>query len=273
MLNDITLGQYFPGNSCLHRRDPRIKILTAILYIVVVFLCQSLVSFAFLLLATLVLALLSRVPMKILLKSVKPLLVVLIFMTVYNLFFHSGKTILLDVWILQISLEGVIFAVMMAVRIICLLVGSSLILTYTTTPIRLTDGIERLLAPLKVLHLPVHEFAMMMTIALRFIPTLVEETDKIMCAQKARGTDFSRGNLIQRAKSLIPILIPLFFSAFRRAGDLAVAMECRCYRGGDGRTRMTKLRMTPGDLLLMAVMVAIGAIVLLLNPITLGLAL
>lgn len=273
MLKDITLGQYFPGNSYLHRRDPRAKIVASVLYIVVVFLCQNLWSFGFLVLATLGIIAVSGVPLKILLKSVKPLIFILAFTTVYNVFFHTGETLLVDLGFVDIYLEGILFAVIMAVRIVCLLVGSSVILTYTTSPIMLTDGLERLLSPLKHLHLPVHEFAMMMTIALRFIPTLIEETEKIMSAQKARGADFSSGGLLKRAKALIPVLIPLFISAFRRASDLAVAMECRCYRGGDGRTRMTKLTFTLSDGLLLTWIAAMGAAVVLINLYLPGLSL
>lgn len=273
MLKDITLGQYFPGNSYLHRRDPRAKIIASVLYIVVVFLCQNLAAFGFLVLATLGLIALSGVPLKILLKSIKPLIFILAFTTIYNVFFHTGETLLLDLGFVDIYLEGILYAVIMAVRIICLLIGSSVILTYTTSPIMLTDGLERLLSPLKHLHLPVHEFAMMMTIALRFIPTLIEETDKIMSAQQARGADFSSGGLIKRAKALIPVLIPLFISAFRRASDLAVAMECRCYRGGDGRTRMTKLTFTFDDAMLLLLIAIMGAAVILINTFVPGLSL
>jgi energy-coupling factor transport system permease protein len=265
VLKDITLGQYFPGNSFLHRRDPRTKIVASVLYIVAVFLCQSMASFGFLLAATLAIIAASGVPLKILLKSVKPLIFILVFTTVYNVFFHTGDTMLADIGFTEIYLEGVLFAVVMAVRIICLLIGSSVILTYTTSPILLTDGLERLLSPLKAIKVPVHEFAMMMTIALRFIPTLIEETDKIMSAQKARGADFSSGGLIKRAKALIPVLIPLFISAFRRAGDLAVAMECRCYRGGNGRTRMTKPTFGVGDAVLLLLIVCLGVGILVIN--------
>ncbi len=265
MLKDITLGQYFPGNSFLHRRDPRTKIIASILYIVAVFLCQSMASFGFLLAATMAIIAISGVPLKILLKSMKPLVFILVFTTVYNVFFHTGETLLWDVGFVEIYWEGILFAVIMAVRIVCLLLGSSVILTYTTSPILLTDGLERLLSPLNALRVPVHEFAMMMTIALRFIPTLIEETDKIMSAQKARGADFSSGGLIKRAKALIPVLIPLFISAFRRAGDLAVAMECRCYRGGNGRTRMTKLTFGAGDAVLLLLIIGMGAAILLIN--------
>ena len=265
MLKDITLGQFFPGNSLLHRCDPRVKILVTIAYIIFVFLCNNLLSYAFILLATVALMLLSGVPMKVYVKGLKPLVFILAFTTLYNVFFYNGKTLLADLGFADIYLEGVVFAVVMAVRIICLLLGSSVILTYTTSPIMLTDGLERLLAPLKHLRLPVHEFAMMMTIALRFIPTLVEETDKIMSAQRARGADFSSGGLIKRAKSLVPVLIPLFISAFRRAGDLATAMECRCYRGGDGRTRMTQLRLSAPDGVLVLLLCVLLAGILVIN--------
>lgn len=265
MLKDITLGQFFPGSSFLHKRDPRLKIVASILYIIAVFLCDSVSSFVFLLAVTVGMILVSGVPMKVILKGLKPLIFILAFTTVYNVFFYTGETLLADLKIVDIYLEGVLYAVVMAVRIVCLLVGSGVMLTYTTSPIMLTDGIERLLSPLKKLRLPVHEFAMMMTIALRFIPTLVEETDKIMSAQKARGADFSSGGLIQRAKALIPVLIPLFISAFRRAGDLAVAMECRCYRGGNGRTRMTQLKLGTGDFVLLFLTLFMGAGIVLLN--------
>ena len=265
MFNDIMLGQYLPGNSFLHRRDPRFKIIASILYIVSVFLCLKLWSFGLLIAVTALTVGVSGVPVKSLFKSLKPLLFILIFTTVYHLLSHKGEIPLVQFWVISIYLEGVIYAVVMSLRIICLLIGSTVILTYTTSPIQLTDGLERLLSPLKVLHVPVHEFSMMMTIALRFIPTLMEETVKIMNAQKARGADFSSGGLIRRAKALIPILIPLFISAFRRAGELATAMECRCYRGGKGRTRMTQLSITPGDVALLLVLVAFGAGIVVIN--------
>ena len=265
MLKDITLGQFFPGKSFLHKLDPRIKIISSVLYIVTIFLCKNLYSFAFAVALTLFTVILSGIPIKTILKGVKPLIFILIFTTVYNVFFHEGETLLLDLGFSEIYLEGIIFAVVMSVRIICLLVGSSVILTYTTSPIMLTDGLERLLSPLSKIKLPVHEFAMMMTIALRFIPTLIEETDKIMNAQKARGADFTEGNLLQRAKALIPILIPLFVSAFMRAGELATAMECRCYHGGEGRTRMTVLKTKPVDWILLLIFIAYGAGIILVR--------
>lgn len=265
MLKDITLGQFFPGNSFLHRRDPRIKILSALLFIVTVFLCDSLLAFALLLVVTVGMIFFSGVPAKIVLKGLKPLLFILAFTTVYHVFFYNGERLLWDLGFVQIYWEGILYALVMAIRIVALLVGSGVLMTYTTSPIMLTDGIERLLSPLKKVHLPVHEFAMMMTIALRFIPTLIEETDKIMNAQKARGADFSSGGLIKRIRALIPVLIPLFISAFRRAGDLAVAMECRCYRGGDGRTRMTQLKIGCADVLLLLAVVLLGAGIVCIN--------
>ena len=246
MIKDITIGQHFPGNSPLHRMDPRSKLILTLAYIVMIFVSQNtlsiLVSFAFLLFCYLI----SRIPLKMLVKSIKPILPIVLFTAILNIFFIDGR-VLVQWWIFKITEEGVRMAVLLAVRIILLIAGSSL-LTYTTSPIALTDGLERLMSPLKRFHFPAHELAMMMTIALRFIPTLIEETDKIMSAQKARGADMDSGGLIKRVKSLIPILIPLFVSAFRRADELAVAMECRCYRGGDGRTRMRQLHFCAVDI-------------------------
>lgn len=246
MLRDITIGQYFPGKSVLHLLDPRVKIVLTLAYIVMLFAASNpvglLVGIAFLILAYA----LSKIPPSMILKSLKPVVPIILFTSLLNMFFIDG-TPLVEFWILKITVQGVTTAVVMSVRIICLIAGTSL-LTYTTSPIALTDGIERLCSPLKRLRLPVHELAMMMTIALRFIPTLIEETDKIMSAQKARGADLESGGLMQRAKALIPILIPLFVSAFRRADELAMAMECRCYRGGEGRTRMKQLKIVPRDI-------------------------
>lgn len=265
MLSDITLGQYFPGDSVLHRADPRMKIIITVLYITTVFLAASVSGFAFLMLFTAALILLSRIPVKVILKGMKPLILVIIFTAVINILWTRGETLLFEWKFIHIYLEGVMYAVLMVVRITALLAGTGVVLTYTTSPIALTDGIERLLSPLKAIHLPVHEFAMMMTIALRFIPTLIRETEKIMNAQKARGADFSSGSIASRAKALIPILIPLFISAFRRADELATAMECRCYRGGDGRTRMTELHYSGIDLAVFILFIAAGAAVVLLN--------
>lgn len=241
MLKDITLGQYFPGNSIVHRLDPRTKLILLIVYIVALFTANNWVSygvmFAFLAIAIGI----SKIPVKAIVHGMKPLVMILIFTGILNLFFTAGETVLVQFWKITITLEGVFRAVFMMARILMLISGTFL-LTYTTSPIALTDGLESLLGPLKILHLPVHELAMMMCIALRFIPTLIEETDKIMSAQKARGADFETGNLMQKVKALVPILVPLFISAFRRADELATAMECRCYQGGDGRTKMKLLR-------------------------------
>ena len=249
MLGDITFGQYFPGNSLLHRADPRTKLFFAVFYVVVLFFCKSAASFAFALVYTAVLVALSGLPARAVIRSVKPLLFVIVFTAIINLFWTGGETPLVDWKFIHIYREGVIFAVFMAVRIVLLVVGMSVILSYTTTPIAMTDGIEALFAPLAKIGLPVHDFAMMMTIAMRFIPTLIEETGKIMDAQKARGADFESGGLVKKAKALIPILVPLFVSAFKRADDLAIAMECRCYRGGEGRTKLKVLKYGAPDAL------------------------
>ena len=263
MMKDVSLGQYFTGNSVLHRADPRSKLLFAIFYIVVLFFAKSAASFGFALLFTAFMVLISGIPIKTVLRSVKPLLFIILFTAVLNIFWTSGEELLFEWKFIHIYKEGIIFAVFMAVRIVLLVVGMSVSLTYTTTPIALTDGIEQLLNPLKKIKVPVHDFAMMMTIAMRFIPTLIEETDKIMDAQKARGADFESGGLIKKAKALIPILIPLFVSSFKRADDLAVAMECRCYRGGDGRTKLKALRYGKVDLLiLLFAAIFLGGIIL-----------
>ena len=224
MIKDITIGQYFPGDTVIHRLDPRAKIILTIVYIVGIFLAKNLWAFLFLIASAAALVLISGISAKTLLKSMKPLIFVLAFTTFFNIFWTEGEILLFSVWKIKVYFEGVVYAIMMIIRITTLLVGTTIILTYTTSPIMLTDGLEQLLAPLAKIKLPVHEFSMMMTIALRFIPTLIEETDKIMSAQKARGADFSNGSLAKRAKALIPILIPLFISAFRRADELATAM-------------------------------------------------
>ena len=231
MMKDIALGQYYPGNSVLHKADPRAKLIVAILYITAIFLAKSIFSYGAIVLSAIILVAVSGVSVSVVLKGIKPLIYIIIITGIMNILLTSGETPLFEWWIIKIYPEGLRAAGLMVIRIIILIMGSSLLLTYTTTPIELTDGIEQLLAPLKKIKLPVHDFAMMMTIALRFIPTLLEETDKIMNAQKARGGDFSSGNLIDRAKALVPVLVPLFVSAFRRADELATAMECRCYTG------------------------------------------
>ena len=270
MLRDVTLGQFFPGKSIFHRADPRAKIILGILFIVAVFLADSALSYAFLLLFTASMIAVSRIPFKTVLRSLRALIFIIIFTSVINIFWTRGEHLLFEWKFIHIYREGLTFAAYMVIRITCLLCGTSVMLSYTTSPIALTDGLEQLLSPLKKIKLPVHEFSMMMTIALRFIPTLIEETDKIMNAQKARGADLSSGGLIKRAKALIPVLIPLFVSAFRRADDLAVAMECRCYHGGDGRTRMNKLRFGMSDLVLTLTFAAFTAGIILLNKVSLG---
>ena len=241
MLKDITLGQYFPGNSPVHRLDPRTKLIGLIVYIAALFTAGNWLSYGLVLAFLVGMIALSRIPVKAFVHGMKPLLFILIFTGILNLFFTTGDTVLFKIWRLSVTLEGLQRAIFMMLRILMLICGTFL-LTYTTSPISLTDGLESLLNPLKLIRLPVHELAMMMCIALRFIPTLIEETDKIIAAQKARGADFETGRLMQRVKALIPILVPLFISAFRRADDLATAMECRCYQGGDGRTKMKLLR-------------------------------
>ena len=250
MISDITLGQFFPGKSAIHRLDPRTKIILSILFIVGVFLADTVVAFIFLTLCTVLLVLASKISARVIIKGIKPIIYILIFTAIINVFLTTGEgEPLVSFWVINIYVEGLVRAVFMAYRVVILIIGTSTLLTYTTSPISLTDGIESLLRPLKLLHVPVHLFAMMMTIALRFIPTLVEETDKIMNAQKSRGADFSSGGLIKRAKALIPILIPLFVSAFKRAEELATAMECRCYRGDDKRTKLVKLEYKAIDIL------------------------
>jgi len=239
MLKDITLGQYFPGDTVVHRLDPRTKLLLVIIYIVGLFNSVGWASYAFVILVTALSMAISKIKPRSALKGLKPLVIIIILTAVLNIFYTDGTPIV-EGWI--ITWEGIERAVMMSLRIILLIVGTFM-LTYTTSPIALTDGLEIMMGPLKKIKIPVHEMSMMMSMALRFIPTLIEETDKIMSAQKARGADFDSGNLFQRAKALLPILVPLFVSAFRRADELAVAMESRCYHGGEGRTRMKQLKM------------------------------
>ncbi len=246
MLKDITLGQYFPGKSVIHRLDPRTKLLILVLYIVALFLAVNWISYGLMLAFLITCIAISRIPAKSFVKGMKPLIFILVFTGVLNLFFTQGGTVLVSFWKIVITKEGLIRAVFMVIRIL-MLVTATFLLTYTTSPIALTDGLESLLSPLKKIKVPVHELSMMMCIALRFIPTLIEETDKIMCAQKARGADFETGKLMDRVKALVPVLVPLFISAFRRADELATAMECRCYQGGDGRTKMKLLRYKRGD--------------------------
>ena len=258
MLKDITLGQYFPGNSTVHRLDPRIKLVMLVVYIVALFCAVSWASYAAVFVFLAATVAISQIPVKSIVRGMKPLVLILVFTGVLNLFFTVGEgEPLVDFWIITVYKEGIVRALFMVIRILMLISGTFL-LTYTTSPISLTDGLESLLGPLKVLRLPVHELSMMMCIALRFIPTLIEETDKIMSAQKARGADFENGSLLQRVKALVPILVPLFISAFRRADELATAMECRCYQGGEGRTKMKLLRLSYFDF----VALGIGAVLI-----------
>ncbi|MBQ8171446.1 MAG: energy-coupling factor transporter transmembrane protein EcfT [Oscillospiraceae bacterium] len=264
MIKDITIGQYFPGNSVIHRLDSRVKILLDILYLVVIFTAQSYTGLLLAVLFIVFCYILSEIKLVMILKSIKPILPLMIFTGILNLFFIKGETPLFQWWVITVYPEGIRMATFMLIRVIALIVGMSL-LTYTTSPIMLTDAIERLLSPLKKLHFPVHELSMMMTIALRFIPTLVEETDKIMSAQKARGAELDSGGLIKKAKALIPVLIPLFVSAFKRANELATAMECRCYRGGEGRTRLKQLKTALRDYVALAIMILLLAAVIVIN--------
>ena len=267
MLKDITLGQFFPGSTIVHRLDPRTKLVLLVGYIVALFTARWFVSYGLVLAFLLLVVGLSRIPPKTLLRSMKPLLIVIVITGLLNLFYTSGQ-VLVQFWIFRITREGIVAAALMILRITMLVCGTFL-LTYTTSPIALTDGLELLLGPLKRLHVPVHELSMMMCIALRFIPTLMEETDKIISAQKARGADFETGNLLRRAKAMLPILVPLFISAFRRADELATAMECRCYHGGEGRTRLRQPRFLLHDFLALGLGAALVAAVAILR--TMGL--
>ena len=264
MLKDITLGQYFPGNSIIHRLDPRTKLIMLVVYIVALFMAKGWVAYAVLFAGLVWVIKISTIPPKSILKGMKPLVLILVFTGILNLFFTQEGTLLVDFWIIRIYSSGLSRAVMMVARIL-MLITCTFLLTYTTSPIALTDGLEALMNPLKKVGVPVHELSMMMCIALRFIPTLVEETDKIMCAQKARGADFENGSLIERAKALIPILVPLFISAFRRADELATAMECRCYQGGEGRTKMKLLRYHREDFVSFGIGAALVVAVVLLG--------
>ena len=262
MLRDITIGQHFPGTSLVHRFDPRMKLVLTILYIVLLFAASNPLGLALSIAFLIGMYAVAKIPFKLILRSLKPIFPIIVFTAVLNLFFVTGEgEPLVQVWFLKVYAEGVRYAVLMAVRVMALIAGTSL-LTYTTSPIILTDAIEQLLKPLGRLHFPVHELAMMMSIALRFIPTLIEETDKIMNAQKARGAMLDTGKLTDRVKALVPVLIPLFISAFRRADELAMAMECRCYRGGDGRTRLKVLRCTRQDYLDLAFCLVCFAVIL-----------
>lgn len=260
MIKDITIGQYLPGSSFIHKLDPRIKIIISFLYVIGLFLVNDFLGFAVVILFTICTIFISQIPFKFIYKGLKTIFILLILTAVLNVFFTSGTGTPVYTWgFIKIYKEGLIVAGLMILRLLFLIIGTSL-LTLTTSPIELTDGIEKLLNPLKKIGVPAHELAMMMTIALRFIPTLMDETDKIMKAQMARGADFESGNILNRAKNLIPLLVPLFISSFRRADELAMAMEARCYHGGEGRTRMKQLKLTSSDAV--AVIVTVLVIVL-----------
>ena len=261
-LKDITLGQYSPGNSILHRLDPRTKILLTAMYIVALFLAKQLVGYGIMMVVLASAIAVSKVKLKTIFRGLKPIMMIIVITAFLNLFWTPGQTI----WkwgFLDLTVEGIWSAIFMVLRI-SMLILCTFLLTYTTSPILLTDGLENLMGPLKKIHVPVHELSMMMSIALRFIPTLIEETDKIMSAQKARGADFDTGGLMDKAKALIPLLVPLFISAFRRADELAVAMECRCYHGGEGRTRLRQLKYRRADVAFLvcglAVCVTVGVL-------------
>ena len=265
-MKGFAFGQYYPASSVLHRMDPRSKVICAVAYIVAAFLCKNTFSFLLLVLSAFALILVSRIPMRVVLRSVRALIFIMAVTAVLNIFWivdtAEGAVPLVDFWIIKIYAKGIYHAAFILVRILAMVIGTGLFLTYTTTPIALTDALESLLRPLAKIKVPVHAFAMMMTIALRFIPTIMEETEKIMSAQKARGADFTTGSLAKRAKALIPIIVPLFASAFRRADELATAMECRCYHGGEGRTKLRILRYHARDFLALLVMALfIGCIV------------
>ncbi len=266
MLKDITLGQYFPGDTGIHRLDPRVKILAMLAYIVITFCVQTFFGYIALAIFVIACVLISKIPPSFVVRGLKPIMVFIVFTGLFNLFLTGGEI----VWqwgILKITKEGIRFAVFMVLRLTFLIFGTSL-LTLTTSPISLTDGMERLLSPFSKIGLPAHELSMMMSIAMRFIPTLMEETDKIMKAQAARGADFESGSLVRRAKAMVPILVPLFISAFRRADELATAMECRCYHGGNGRTSLNELKLGKSDAVAVLVVCALIASVILLNIFT-----
>lgn len=270
MLKDVTFGQYYPGNSLLHRTDPRIKLIILVEYLVLVLVAGSVPAAALSLTFTVFLIAVSGVRFSILIKSVKPLIFVLVFTAIINLFFTKGDSDPLVDWsFITIYKEGIKSAIMMLLRLLSLVLGTSVLISFTTSPLELTDAIERVLSPLKLIKVPVHEFAMMMSIALRFIPTLIEETNKIISAQKARCADFESGNLLKRLKALVPILIPLFVSAMRRAEELADAMECRCYHGGEGRTKLKVIKSTARDYIFLIAVTLVTVAVFFLDRIEL----
>ena len=264
MLSDITIGQYYKAQSLVHRMDARMKLILTVLFIVIIFLCKNFFSLAVMFVLTAVSILVSRVPFRMFFKSLKPIIPIILITAALNIFYVKKGTELLSFWKISVTTGGLSTAFFMAVRIICLIMVSSL-LTYTTVPTQLTDAIERLLSPLNVLHISVHTLAMMMTLALRFIPTLIEEIERITNAQKARGADFESGRFLERVKAMIPVLSPLFVSAFRRAYELSFAMTCRCYHGGEGRTRMKQMKLSAVDFAALGVFLLSLAGVIVLN--------
>ncbi|MBQ1375208.1 MAG: energy-coupling factor transporter transmembrane protein EcfT [Clostridia bacterium] len=270
MLKDITLGQFFPGTSPIHRLDPRTKLLLALIFIVVLFIINSLIAYIILGVLLAVVVKVSEIPLGLVLKGLKPIFVIVIITAVLNIFYNPNGEVLWEWGILRVTTDGIMMGVFMAIRIVYLIIGVAIILTYTTSPILLTDAVESVFSPFKRFGFPAHEIAMMMTIAIRFIPTLVEETEKIINAQKARGADFETGSLLKRAKALVPILVPLFVSAFKRADELATAMECRCYHGGENRTRMRVLKTTSLDYIAVVITVIVCAGLIAFNFIDIG---
>ena len=264
MLSDITIGQYYKAQSIVHRMDARMKLILTVLFIVIIFLCKNFYALAVMFALTAVSILLSRVPFRMFFKSMKPIIPIILITAILNVFYVKKGTELFAFWKISVTVGGLSTAFFMAVRIICLIMVSAL-LTYTTVPTQLTDAIERLLSPLNALHISVHTLAMMMTLALRFIPTLIEEIERITNAQKARGADFESGRFLERVKAMIPVLIPLFVSAFRRAYELSFAMTCRCYHGGDGRTRMKQMKLSAVDFVALGLFLAALAGVIVLN--------
>ena len=265
MIKDVSLGQYFPGNSVIHRLDPRIKIILTMTFIVVLFICRGFIPYAIMTVFLFSVIFATKINIRLIFKSLKPILILLIFTAVLNIFYTKSGTVLFSIGTIDITTGGVLTAVFMTVRIVLLVAGTFVMLTYTTSPIMLTDGLESLLSPLKKIKFPVHELSMMMSIALRFIPTLIEETEKIMSAQKSRGASFETGSFIQRAKALVPVLVPLFINAFRRAEDLALAMECRCYRGGENRVRMRVFKLSALDISALCISIIIFTSVIIIS--------
>ena len=263
MLQDITLGQFFPGQSILHRLDPRTKIILLFVLIILIFAAQGWAAYFALTFVTCALIFVSRVPFLTVIKSVKPLMWIILFTLLIHCVSHDGE-VLAKIYVFKVTTEGIVYGALISLRLVLLIVLSSL-LTFTTSPLQLTDATEKLLSPLKKIGVPAHELAMMMTIAIRFVPTLLEETDKIIKAQKSRGLDFESGGVVKRLRSMVPILVPLFLSSFRRADDLALAMEARCYRGGEGRTHMNRLRLKRLDFVAATVVVLICAVIIFLS--------